>query len=76
MLNNFKKFLHWEGVQKPDIDLSGALYEQLKPFRIPFILLFLGLLLSTLGYVVITDYTLIEAFFKLLILLQQQALGH
>ncbi len=64
MLNNFKKFLHWEGVQKPDIDLSGALYEQLKPFRIPFILLFLGLLLSTLGYVVITDYTLIEAFFQ------------
>ena len=64
MLYNFKKFLHWEGVQKPDIDLSGALYEQLKPFRIPFILLFLGLLLSTLGYVVITDYTLIEAFFQ------------
>ena len=59
-----KKLLHWEGTQKPDIDLSGLLYEHLKPFRLPFILLFLGLLLSTLGYIVITDYTLIEAFFQ------------
>ena len=59
-----KKLLHWEGTQKPDIDLSGLLYEQLKPFRLPFILLFLGLLLSTLGYIVISDYTLIEAFFQ------------
>ncbi|MCI5968020.1 potassium channel family protein [Helicobacter sp.] len=62
--NRLKKFLHWEGTQKPDIDMSGLLYEQLKPFRAPFLLLFAGLLLSTLGYVVVTGYSLIDAFFQ------------
>lgn len=62
--NKLKNFLHWEGTQKPDIDMSGLLYEQLKPFRAPFLLLFAGLLLSTLGYVVVTDYSLIDAFFQ------------
>ncbi|MDA3968971.1 potassium channel family protein [Helicobacter ibis] len=62
--DKFRKFIHWDTSQKPDIDLSGMLYEQLKPFRLPFILLFLGILLSTLGYMVVTDYTLIEAFFQ------------
>ncbi|MCH5323184.1 MAG: potassium channel protein [Helicobacter sp.] len=64
MLEKLKKFLHWEASKKPDINLSDELYEQLKPFRLPFILLQLGLLLSTLGYLVVTDYTLIEAFFQ------------
>lgn len=64
MLEKFKNFIHWESSQKPDVDISGLLYEQLKPFRAPFILLFFGLFLSTLGYLVVTDYTLIEAFFQ------------
>ncbi|CAM2913736.1 potassium channel family protein [Helicobacter burdigaliensis] len=64
MFEKFKNFIHWESSQKPDVDISGILYEQLKPFRAPFILLFLGLFLSTLGYLLITDYTLIEAFFQ------------
>ena len=63
-LDKLKKFLHWESSAKPDIDLSSELYQQLKPFRLPFILIVLGLLLSTLGYLVITDYTLIEAYFQ------------
>ncbi len=58
------KILHWERPTRPEIDLSGELYEQLKPFRLPFILLQLGLLFSTLGYLVVTDYTLMEAFFQ------------
>ena len=62
--DKLKNFLHWEGTQKPDIDMAGLLYEQLKPFRAPFLLLFAGLLLSTLGYVVVTDYSLIDAFFQ------------
>lgn len=58
------RFLHWEKSSKPDIDLSGELYEQLKPFRFPLILIQLGLILGTLGYVVLEDYTLMEAFFQ------------
>lgn len=59
-----KKFLHWEGTQKPDVDMSGLLYEQLKPFRAPFLLLFAGLFLSTIGYVIVSEYSLIDAFFQ------------
>ena len=62
--DKLKKFLHWEGAQKPDIDMSGLLYEQLKPFRASFLLIFAGLILSTLGYLVVTDYSLIDAFFQ------------
>lgn len=58
------RFLHWEKSSKPDIDLSGELYEQLKPFRFPLILIQLGLIIGTLGYVVLEDYTLMEAFFQ------------
>lgn len=62
--DRLKKFLHWEGTQKPDIDMSGLLYEQLKPFRASFLLIFAGLIISTLGYLVFTDYGLIDAFFQ------------
>ena len=62
--DRLKKFLHWESTQKPDIDMSGLLYEQLKPFRASFLLIFAGLILSTLGYMVITDYSLMDAFFQ------------
>lgn len=62
--DRLKKFLHWESAQKPDIDMSGLLYEQLKPFRASFLLIFAGLILSTLGYMVITDYSLMDAFFQ------------
>lgn len=64
MLNRLKKFLHWQSPSRPDINLNAELYEQLKPFRLPFISLHLGLVLSTLGYLVVTDYTLLEAFFQ------------
>ncbi|MGP1580161.1 MAG: potassium channel family protein [Wolinella sp.] len=58
------RFLHWERSSKPDIDLSGELYEQLKPFRFPLILIQLGLIFGTLGYMVLEEYSLMEAFFQ------------
>ncbi|RAX58569.1 potassium channel protein [Helicobacter monodelphidis] len=64
LLKKLGKILHWERPTRPEVDLSGDLYEQLKPFRLPFVLLQLGLLISTLGYMLITDYNLMQAFFQ------------
>lgn len=63
-LQKLAKLLHWERTDRPEVNLSGELYEQLKPFRLPFILLQMGLLLSTLGYLLVTDYDLLQAFFQ------------
>lgn len=63
-LQKLRDLLHWERSSRPEVDLSGELYEQLKPFRLPFILVQLGLFLGTLGYLLVTDYTLLQAFFQ------------
>jgi len=59
-----KKFLHWESSKKPEVSLSAEIYEQLKPFRLPLILLQLVMLIGTLGYIYIEDYTIMEALFQ------------
>ena len=64
MLAKLKKILHWGNSPKPDINLSGELYEQLKPFRLPFILVQFFLLFGTLGYLILEDYDLLQAFFQ------------
>lgn len=64
MLKTFKKIFHWGNKPKPDISLSSELYEQLKPFRLPLILVQCFLLLGTLGYLVLEDYDLMQAFFQ------------
>ena len=63
-LQKLRDLLHWERSSRPEVDLSGELYEQLKPFRLPFVLVQLGLFLGTLGYLLVTDYTLLQAFFQ------------
>lgn len=64
MFARFKKFLHWGNTPKPDIYLAGEIYEQLKPFRLPLILVQFFLLFGTLGYLVLEDYDLMQAFFQ------------
>lgn len=64
MFARFKKFLHWGNTPKPDISLAGELYEQLKPFRLPLILVQFFLLFGTLGYLALEDYDLMQAFFQ------------
>nr|WP_208630985.1 potassium channel family protein [Helicobacter labetoulli] len=59
-----KKILHWGNNPKPDISLAGELYEQLKPFRLPLILVQFFLLFGTLGYLILEDYDLMQAFFQ------------
>lgn len=74
MFAKIKKILNLGNRPKPDINLSGELYEQLKPFRLPFVLVQLFLLFGTLGYLILEDYDLMQAFFKPLTLSQIQDL--
>ncbi len=64
MLRKFKNLIHWGNNPKPDISLSSELYQQLKPFRLPLILVQLFLLFGTLGYLILEDYDLMRAFFQ------------
>ncbi|TLD96720.1 potassium channel protein [Helicobacter jaachi] len=64
MFARLKKLLHWGNTPKPDFSLSGELYEQLKPFRLPLIIIQFFLLFGTLGYLILEDYDLVQAFFQ------------
>lgn len=64
LLSRFKKFLHWEATPKPEISLTGQIYEELKPFSLPIILLVLIMLIGSMGYVVIDDMSLLDAIYQ------------
>ncbi|ANV97785.1 potassium channel protein [Helicobacter enhydrae] len=65
MLKKIKKILHWrDQKQQVEVDLSSALYEQLKYFRLPLVLIQIFLLIGTLGYLWLEDYNLMDAFFQ------------
>ncbi|PAF49971.1 potassium channel protein [Helicobacter sp. 12S02232-10] len=64
MLKKIRKIIHWGTNSKPDIDLRPELYEQLKAFRLPFILIQIFILIGTLGYLALENYSLIQAFFQ------------
>ncbi|PAF51502.1 potassium channel protein [Helicobacter sp. 13S00477-4] len=64
MFNKLKKIIHWGNTSKPDIDLRPELYEQFKAFRLPLVLIQIFILIGTLGYFALENYTLIQAFFQ------------
>ncbi|MGE4420435.1 MAG: TrkA family potassium uptake protein [Sulfurimonas sp.] len=64
LLEKIRKFLHWESSPKPHITLNSELYSQLLPFRTPLILVQLLMLIGTLGYIYIEDYTIMDAIFQ------------
>jgi len=59
-----KKFLGWKINPTPHIDLTDEYYAQLKPFRYPFILTVLVMLIGTLGYIFLEDYPLMDAVYQ------------
>lgn len=59
-----KKLLNWSVRSTPHVDLNTKLYQQLKPFRLPFILVVIMMMIGTLGYVAIDDFTLIDAIYQ------------
>lgn len=60
-----KKAIGWEiRTAKPQYDLNPLIYSQLKPFRLPLILLQSIMMIGTLGYVYIEDYSIMHAIFQ------------
>lgn len=65
MFRSIKKLLHWrESKHEATKSLDSELYSQLKYFRLPLLLIQLFLLIGTLGYIWLEDYSLMEAFFQ------------
>lgn len=64
LLEKIRNILHWETSPKPAITLNDELYAQLLPFRTPLILIQLCMLIGTLGYVYIENYTIMDAIFQ------------
>ncbi|MCD6190241.1 MAG: NAD-binding protein [Sulfurimonas sp.] len=59
-----RKFLNWETAPKPDIKLLPEVYSHLKAFRLPLILTVLTMMVGTVGYVIIDDFTLMDAIYQ------------
>jgi len=64
MIRKLQRFLHWESTAKPEYDLSAQIYSELKPFRLPIILVILIFLFGTLGYIAIDNVGVFEAFYQ------------
>jgi voltage-gated potassium channel len=64
LLKKIQKILHWRRPVKPEINLNTQLYTQLAPFRLPLILTVLMMMLGTLGYIVIDDFSLMDAIYQ------------
>lgn len=64
LLEKIRKFLHWETSPKPTITLNDELYAQLLPFRTPLILIQLLMLIGTLGYYYLENYSIMDAIFQ------------
>jgi voltage-gated potassium channel len=64
LLERIRRFLNWEISPKPDTKLLPEIYPHLKAFRLPLILTVLTMLVGTLGYVLIDDFTLMDAIYQ------------
>jgi voltage-gated potassium channel len=61
---NKKRIKEIQKKQKPFISLSGDLYTQFKPFRLPLALTVLMMMFGSLGYVFIDNFTLMDAIYQ------------
>ena len=64
LLQRIRKFLHWESSPKPDINLLPEVYPHLSPFRLPLILTVVTMMVGTLGFVIIDNFTLMDAIYQ------------
>jgi len=64
LINRIRRFLHWERTPKPDPKLLPEVYPYLKDFRLPLILTVMTMLVGTLGYIIIDDFTLMDAIYQ------------
>ncbi len=60
-----KKALGWEiRNTKPEYDLDSAIYQQLKPFRLPLVLVQIIMMVGTIGYIIIDDFDILDAIYQ------------
>lgn len=64
LFERIREFLNWEITPKPDVKLLPEVYPYLKAFRLPLILTVFTMLVGTVGYVIIDDFTLIDAIYQ------------
>ena len=64
LLQRIRAFIHWESAPKPDPKLLPELFPLLKAFRLPLILTVLTMLIGTMGYVIIDNFTLMDAIYQ------------
>ena len=64
LFQRIREFLNWEIAPKPDPKLLPEFYPHLKAFRLPLILTVSTMLVGTIGYVVIDDFTLMDAIYQ------------
>ncbi|WP_072681756.1 TrkA family potassium uptake protein [Arcobacter sp. LA11] len=60
-----KKALGWEiRTAKPEYDLNPIIYSQLKPFRLPLVLVQVIMIVGTMGYILIDDFPILDAIYQ------------
>ncbi|MEA3288782.1 MAG: NAD-binding protein [Campylobacterota bacterium] len=64
-IRNIKKALGWEyRSTKPEFDLDREIYSQFRHFRLPLILLQAIMMIGTIGYMIIDDFTILDAIYQ------------
>ncbi|MFT5659998.1 MAG: voltage-gated potassium channel [Sulfurimonas sp.] len=64
LLERIRKFLHWEKSPTPNVKLLPEIYPHLKAFRLPLILTVMTMMVGTIGYVLIDNFTLMDAIYQ------------
>ena len=64
LLERIRKLLHWEASPKPEVKLLPEVYPHLKAFRLPLILTVLTMMIGTMGFVIIDDFSLMDAIYQ------------
>ena len=64
LTSRLRKFLHWEETPKPDPSVLPDIYTNLHAFRLPIVFTVMTMLIGTLGYIFIDDFTLMDAIYQ------------
>jgi len=65
IIRKIKKALGWKTRNTtPEFDLNSEIYSQLKPFRLPLVLVQLIMMIGTIGYIVIDDFPILDAIYQ------------
>lgn len=64
LIKKIRHFLNWEETPKPDPKILPKIYGKFKAFQLPLILVVLTMMIGSLGYVVIEDFTLMDAIYQ------------